>query len=247
MNLRIVAALAAVSGIFVVACSEGPEPTTRSEGEAVTADRAAACVSKVDGPCGGFTTHPCRCAKDLVCVPNRIPDIPGHCEAPNCCPVGWTMYACTEENGSSGMNCHNPALACASSLTCGGGCDFEVTGACPASDAGPDASADAAVEACIPLTLAQACGSMTCGTAPDGCGGTIACGTCTAGEPCTVPSCLGGTAGLCACVPLTAAQACGSNTCGTAFDGCGCTVSCGTCASPQTCQIPDGATAGTCG
>src|SRR5260221_8712101 len=38
------------------------------------------CISQEDGPCGGFTTHPCQCAKGLHCVLNRIPDLPGVCE-----------------------------------------------------------------------------------------------------------------------------------------------------------------------
>jgi hypothetical protein len=44
------------------------------------------------------------------------------------------MYGCKEEDGSSGFNCHNPQLACPSSLSCGGGCDFEVTRRCPVCD-----------------------------------------------------------------------------------------------------------------
>jgi hypothetical protein len=93
-----------------------------------------ACVSQEDGPCGGFTQNPCSCASGLRCVPNRIPDIPGTCEPAACCPVGWTMYSCQEENGGTGFNCHNPAMGCASSLICGQGCDMEVTGACPVCD-----------------------------------------------------------------------------------------------------------------
>jgi hypothetical protein len=88
------------------------------------------CISGEDGPCGGFTTHPCQCGPGLVCVPNSIPDIPGTCEPDRCCPIGWDMYTCKEENGASGHNCHNPRLACPLSLTCGGGCNFQVTSRC---------------------------------------------------------------------------------------------------------------------
>jgi hypothetical protein len=90
-----------------------------------------ACISQEDGPCGGFTKNPCRCAPGLVCVPNRLLDLPGTCEPDRCCPLGWDMYACKEENGSLGLNCHNPQLGCLSSSTCGGGCDVEVTHRCP--------------------------------------------------------------------------------------------------------------------
>jgi hypothetical protein len=92
------------------------------------------CVSQEDGPCGGFTQNPCICASELRCVPNRIPDIPGTCEPARCCPASWTMYSCQEENGGTGFNCHNPLMGCPSSLTCGVGCDMEVTGRCPVCD-----------------------------------------------------------------------------------------------------------------
>jgi hypothetical protein len=95
---------------------------------------AAACVSQEDGPCGGFIINPCTCAPGLTCVPNKIADLPGTCQPARCCPAGWDMYACREEDGTSGLNCHDPQLACASSLTCGAGCDFEVTGRCPVCD-----------------------------------------------------------------------------------------------------------------
>jgi hypothetical protein len=47
-----------------------------------------------------------------------------------CCPSGWGLYSCTYSDGGSGMACHNPALGCASSTTCGQGCDEVVTGRC---------------------------------------------------------------------------------------------------------------------
>ncbi|HYQ01138.1 MAG TPA: hypothetical protein VER96_20850 [Polyangiaceae bacterium] len=92
------------------------------------------CISKEDGPCGGFTLHPCQCAAGLTCVLNINPDLPGTCEPARCCPANWNMYDCKEENGGTGHNCHNPALGCPSSLTCGDGCDFEVSSQCPVCD-----------------------------------------------------------------------------------------------------------------
>jgi hypothetical protein len=97
-------------------------------------DAGTTCISQEDGPCGGFTQNPCQCASGLVCVPNRIPDIPGACEPQRCCPAAWDMFTCNEENGTTGLNCHDPQLACASSLTCNAGCDFQVTGRCPVCD-----------------------------------------------------------------------------------------------------------------
>ena len=72
-----------------------------------------------------------------------------------------------------------------------------------------------------------------CGTAIDGCGHTLDCGTCTGTEICAG----GGTANVCAtpsCTSKTCAQQ-GFN-CGMATDGCNNAISCGaTCPSGQTC------------
>jgi hypothetical protein len=51
-------------------------------------------------------------------------------DAGACCPATWGLYMCNEPDGGVGLACHNPELACASSATCGLGCDRVVTGAC---------------------------------------------------------------------------------------------------------------------
>lgn len=48
----------------------------------------------------------------------------------DCCPASFEMYSCQHRDGSTGLACHNPAMGCASSLTCGQGCDPEVSGRC---------------------------------------------------------------------------------------------------------------------
>jgi hypothetical protein len=76
--------------------------------------------------------------------------------------------------------------------------------------------------ACVPTTCA-ATGS-NCGTIPDGCGGTLNCGTCSGGSTCGgggIPHVCGG------CVPNP--NPCNGLVCGSVSDGCGGTVSCGTC------------------
>jgi len=47
-----------------------------------------------------------------------------------CCPTNFDLYSCQQPDGGMGLACHNPALGCASSLTCGQGCDPEVSGRC---------------------------------------------------------------------------------------------------------------------
>jgi hypothetical protein len=98
---------------------------------------------------------------------------------------------------------------------------------------------------CVPLTCAGQ--GKTCGPVGDGCGNVLNCGTCTAPQTCGGA----GTASVCgtavppggACVPLTCAQL--GTTCGTAADGCGGLLNCGTCTSPQSCG--GSGTPGACG
>jgi hypothetical protein len=54
----------------------------------------------------------------------------GQGDAGPCCPAGWDLHTCTFADGGSGLACHNPALGCASSTTCGLGCDEVVAGRC---------------------------------------------------------------------------------------------------------------------
>ena len=83
---------------------------------------------------------------------------------------------------------------------------------------------------CEPTTcLAQ---NAECGTLPDGCGGSVACGTCEAGLTCGA----GGPnqCGVGSCEAITCAQA--GAECGGVSDGCGNVVKCGTCASGFVCR-----------
>ena len=82
---------------------------------------------------------------------------------------------------------------------------------------------------CTPTTCAAQ--GKNCGSIPDGCGGTLTCGTCSAPQTCGG----GGTPNVCGatCTPTTCAAQ-GKN-CGSISDGCGGTLTCGTCGSGQTC------------
>jgi hypothetical protein len=96
---------------------------------------------------------------------------------------------------------------------------------------------------CTPASCASL--GYTCGSWPDGCGGTArnsqgveSCGECTGGQVCGLNS-----PGFCGgCVRIPQNTACPSNSCGTVSDGCGGTYSCGVCvtgycggAGPNTC------------
>jgi hypothetical protein len=94
--------------------------------------------------------------------------------------------------------------------TCGGGGTANVCGTC------------------TPTTCAAQ--GKNCGSIQDGCGNTLACGTCTSPQTCNGA----GTANVCGCTPTTCAAA-GKN-CGSIPDGCGGTLNCGGCASGYNCN-----------
>ncbi len=83
---------------------------------------------------------------------------------------------------------------------------------------------------CTPKTCQQL--GVQCGPAGDGCGGTLACGSCSSSQTCGG----GGTPSVCggpSCTPTTCVAK--NANCGQLGDGCGGTLSCGTCASGQNC------------
>jgi hypothetical protein len=83
---------------------------------------------------------------------------------------------------------------------------------------------------CIPITCPAA--GKNCGSLPDGCGGTLACGDCAAGETCGAgvsPNVCG--VGVCTVTTCEAEQ----KNCGMISDGCSGVLECGTCTQPEFC------------
>ena len=68
-----------------------------------------------------------------------------------------------------------------------------------------------------------------CGDAPDGCGGTLRCGTCQAPNSCGG----GGSANHCGCTAKTCDEI--GAKCGNPDNGCGKALSCGTCKANKVC------------
>ncbi|HWE31279.1 MAG TPA: hypothetical protein VHB97_24910 [Polyangia bacterium] len=94
------------------------------------------------------------------------------------------------------------------------------------------------------VTCAQL--GATCGQQSDGCGGMQDCGSCTAPDTCGgggMANQCGATTGGGTCVKSTCASL--NATCGTQGDGCGGTIDCGTCTSPNICG--GGGTPNVCG
>jgi len=148
------------------------------------------------------------------------------CTPTTCAVLGYTCGFAADGCGGF-VNCGT----CANPQFCGGG-GYDQCGG------NNGLSADGGQPACTPTT----CGNLgyTCGVAPDGCGGVLQCGSCTNPEYCGGGgfSVCGGDNGLnvdgsVACTPLTCADL--HYTCGVAGDGCGGTLNCGSCASPEFC------------
>ena len=83
---------------------------------------------------------------------------------------------------------------------------------------------------CVPATCQKL--GANCGTLPDGCGQTITCGTCKAGEVCGANN-KPNVCGQGACTPTTC-QKDGAQ-CGEISDGCGNTLNCGSCQQGYAC------------
>jgi len=87
-------------------------------------------------------------------------------------------------------------------------------------------TAPSATSSPIPSCAPKTCTANSCGTIATGCGGSINCGTCSAGSNCVNNLCV-------ACTPT---QTCSNKQCGTLNIGCGATINCGTCASGLICE-----------
>jgi len=179
------------------------------------------------------------CGNELMCGTCTPPQtcggggVPGQCGAPpggNCTPM-----TCQQQNincGPAGDGCGNEIMCgtCTPPQTCGGG---GKPGQCGYPDGGQ----------CQPATCSSQ--GIFCGPAGDGCGNEIMCGTCT--PPLTCGG--GGVPGQCgapdggSCLPTSCAQQ--GIQCGTASDGCGNVLDCGSCQQGQTCG-GQGCTPGHC-
>jgi hypothetical protein len=155
----------------------------------------------------------------------------GTCAAPETCGGGGSPGVC---GGTTcvGSTCTSLNMSCGSA---GDGCGGTLNcGTCPS---GMTCDVTAMGSSCVtPNCTPFACSAAgpggsaaTCGNPPNGCGSTLSCGTCPAGQIC-------GTSFTCitpSCTPLTTCPA--PDNCGTIPDGCGGTVNCGTCTAPLTC------------
>ena len=153
------------------------------------------------------------------------PDGGNPCTPQTCASLGYTC-------GAAGDGCGNVLQCgtCTAPQYCGGG-GFEKCGG--STGVGSDGGV-----LCTPTTCTAL--GYTCGIAADGCGNALQCGTCTDPQYCGGGGfdVCGGNNGLApdggvVCKPETCASL--GYTCGVSGDGCGGTLNCGTCTSPQYC------------
>ena len=151
--------------------------------------------------CGGLGEQcpGAPCGEDSQCYSTQF------CIGGACASKQENGSQCIYKSGCLSNCCCGTSGRCSDAAACAGSCD------------GP----------CIPTTCAAE--GKNCGSIPDGCGGTLDCGSCTAPRTCGG----GGTPNVCGC-PLN----CAGRICGTVTNSCGQQVSCGTCPSnaPKCCR-----------
>ncbi|MBW2462431.1 MAG: putative metal-binding motif-containing protein [Deltaproteobacteria bacterium] len=118
-------------------------------------------------------------------------------------------------NGSDPDGCETPIHTDSNCSACSDNCSSPET-----CSGGPTAN----ICGCTPRGSCS--GPQDCGTQPDGCGGTVNCGSCSGLDVCM--------AGMCTCVPRTSCT--GGANCGTQSDGCSGTLNCGSCSGLDQCM-----------
>jgi hypothetical protein len=161
--------------------------------------------------CGGGGSSKCGNGQTdggvSLCTPKSCADIGAHC-------------------GKQGDGCGNviDCGGCTAPAYCGGG------GSNVCGQGGPDGGSNCTPKSCTDL-------NAHCGVQGDGCGNTINCGACTAPAFCggggTNVCGQGGADGGSPCTSKTCGQL--NAACGQQGDGCGNTISCGTCNAPAFC------------
>jgi hypothetical protein len=196
------------SGVGVVIPDGGPDsgPTTCA-GAITCKGQGLDCGETGDG-CGGILMCGDTCPAGMICGGGGKANVCAKppCSALTCTALGFTCGMQGDGCGST-LDCGT----CTAPESCGGG---GTANACGQSDAGP----------CVPATCTSL--GATCGTQGDGCGMTLDCGTCAAGQTCGG----GGTTNACG-APACVAKTCNDlmATCGMQGDGCGGQIDCGTC------------------
>ena len=218
-------------------CGGGGTPNVC--GRAGTTCQAIACQQATGQYCGkigdgcGKTIDCGACPAGATCGAGGIAGVCARpttsCQPLACVQTGGQYCGVVGDGCGKAMDCG----ACPAGQTCGGAGTPGVCGVPPSST-------------CTPIACTQPSGKY-CGMVGDGCGRTIDCAGCSAGQTCGG----GGIPGVCGapppagCMALTCQASASLRYCGTIGDGCGSSLSCTACPAGQTCG--GGGVAGLCG
>src|SRR5579862_3742421 len=113
MNIRVTSLLSCATATAIVAilgsnggCSSGDAliGTESSDGAVSSSTTTSSSAGSTSGTSSSVTSSS---------------SASGGVDAGSCCPAGWGLHNCTFADGGAGFACHNPALGCVSSNTCG--------------------------------------------------------------------------------------------------------------------------------
>jgi len=205
-----------------------------------TCESAGVNCGPIGDGCGGLILDCGTCKSPDICGGGGKPSVCGNSSGVDGGPSTCVPTTCAAE----GKNCGPIADGCGGLTpdcgtctapeTCGGG---GVPSKCGVLWVGGDGGVTDSTPTCTPATCTSL--GKDCGPVADGCGGILACGTCTAPDICGG----GGVASVCGnifktetglpCAPATCSSL--GYTCGPAGDGCGGLLDCGKCTAPDIC------------
>ena len=184
-------------------CSSGVCQTTCTP--KTCASLKYACGSASDGcgktlNCGTCASGKiCNANKCVVCVPNTV----SGCKV---CKSDGSAWVDTDSKCASGQKCQNgvcvaictPTCTTSGAKQCSGTASYQIcalSGGClkwGAATACPTGQTCSGTGVCKTRCTPKTCSSLgyTCGTASDGCGKTLNCGTCASGKVCVSGKCL---------------------------------------------------------
>ncbi|HEV3189178.1 MAG TPA: hypothetical protein VGY54_01705 [Polyangiaceae bacterium] len=228
----------------VVACSGSCTPTTCSAQGATCGAVADGCGGAINcgtcpsgqtctnNKCGsGTTSGPGTCGHDLTCTDSALVSTCDSGTSISGCVAAVCAYSTTKHCCSNTVPSGQTAVWDAACVA-----ELHWHSACKIPNPPPNPVACSTGSSGGPALCMAA--NANCGTIPDGKGGTVNCGTCTAPQTCGG----GGTANQCGCSTKTCPAGNTGDVCGIVPDGCGGSLNC-SCVGGDTCS---GASNGTC-
>lgn len=170
----------AVAVVFITSCDHdepaavassalGDEVSLLEEEEEAEAEEAEARTDEGEAlACSNLCEDDCEECGDLRCPSEtRYYCVFGGCSASQCGTRTVRCECCAQNECLKITNGQKSCVACAAGQIC-----------------------TENNQCCEPMTADEACGAQECGSASDGCGRTLSCGTCPIGKTCTGGQCV---------------------------------------------------------